>query len=80
MKTSTKLLNENLFLGQSFKSAAQLLLKLYDCAKDWLFAPIWGHSRVEGAHKFFTFYPTDIGTLQAHKINTVSQIFESVEA
>jgi hypothetical protein len=43
MKTSGKLMNENLMLGQKFKSVAQLLLKLEDGAKDWHLAPIRGH-------------------------------------
>jgi hypothetical protein len=34
MKNSGKLMNENLMLGQKFKSVAQLLLKLEDGAED----------------------------------------------
>jgi hypothetical protein len=73
LKISTKLMGENLMLGQAFKSAAQLLLKLEDSVKDWHLAPIWGHSCV---HKLFLFYPTDVAILQVTQINTVSQIFD----
>ncbi len=41
---------------------------------DWHHAPIQGNSEV---HKLFPFYSADIATLQAHQVNTVSQLFEA---
>jgi hypothetical protein len=61
-------------LRHAFKSVALLLLKLEDSVEDWHLAPICGHSQV---HKLFMFYPTDIATLQAHQVNTISQLFDN---
>ncbi len=41
---------------------------------DWHLASMWGLSHV---HKLFPLYPADISMLQAHQINTVSQIFDA---
>jgi hypothetical protein len=79
MKTRVKLIYENLMLGQLFnntyKSVAQLLLKLEESAEDWYPASIWGHS--SHVHRLFMFYPTEIAELQARQINTVFQIFDT---
>jgi hypothetical protein len=74
MKTSAKLKNENLILEETFKSVSQLINKLEDSVNDWHLAPLWGHT---GVHKLCPFYSVDIATLQAHRINTVSQLFDT---
>jgi hypothetical protein len=69
----TRLKKKNLILGQAFTSVSHLLVKLKESAEDWHLSPIWGHSSV---HKLFPFFTADIVILQAHLVNTVSQLFD----
>jgi hypothetical protein len=74
LKTAARPQNKNLILGPVYKSIAQFLVKLEDTAEGWLLAPLYGHSCI---HELLPFCPADIATLQAHQVNTVSQLFNT---
>ncbi len=61
-------------LTQSFASVSQFLVKLEKSDEDRHLMPIWGHFRL---HKFFQFYPDNISKLQVHRVNTISQLFNT---
>ncbi len=73
-KTGNKIIRKNRMVGMAFKSMAVYLTRLEDTPEEWHLAPIRGHTRI---HKLFPFYPADIVMLQAHRIQTVSQIFKT---
>jgi hypothetical protein len=61
-------------VSMAFQSMADYLAKLEESPEDWHLAPIRGHTKFS---KLLPLYPAEAATLEAQRITTVSQIFDT---
>jgi hypothetical protein len=73
-KTGRQLMRKNLMIGTAFQDVAQLLTVLEESNDTWHLSPIRGHTKTS---KLLPFTGADFANLEALRLTTISQIYET---